>query len=81
MAKHINLSVEHYRNGSTSNFSVLKSTWDYSKNVGEIILGTNAYLDTINVEVRGNFMVTGTTRQNGDMYIVGNLYVNGKQIN
>ena len=79
VAKHINLSVEHYRNGSTSNFSVLKSTWDYSKNVGEIILGTN--LDTINVEVRGNFMVTGTTRQNGDMYIVGNLYVNGKQIN
>lgn len=60
VAKHIDLSVEHYRNGSTSNFSVLKGTWNYSKNVGEIILGTNAYLDTINVEVRGNFMVTGT---------------------
>ncbi len=26
-------------------------------------------------------MLGGTTRQNGDMYIVGNLYVNGKQIN
>lgn len=60
VAKHINLSVEHYRNGSTSNFSVLKGTWDYSKNVGEIILGTNAYKDTINVEVNGNFSVTGT---------------------
>lgn len=26
-------------------------------------------------------MLSGTTRQNGDMYIVGNLFVNGKQIN
>ena len=60
VAKHVNLSIEHYRNGSTSNFSVLKGTWDYSKNVGEIILGTNAYKDTINVEVNGNFSVTGT---------------------
>ena len=60
VAKHVNLSIEHYRNGATSNFSVLKGTWDYSKNVGEIILGTNAYKDTINVEVNGNFSVTGT---------------------
>lgn len=28
-----------------------------------------------------NAMLSGTTRQNGDMYIVGNLFVNGKQIN
>lgn len=28
-----------------------------------------------------NAMLSGTTRQNGDMYIVGNLYVNGVKIN
>lgn len=59
-SKHLSLDVEYYKNNLTAFFNVLTGTWDYDNDIGKIIFGTNNFNATINVEVRGNFRVTGT---------------------